>query len=250
MDADSIQVLSVFLLLPCHAVVDVEDFQVLTAEIGGIAVDEAKVFSSPGVGLDAVAGDYADLHSVVRHEIVVPAAHDLVGRIIKQVVGIEFQHMGGGQVIVENFFAHINRVAEIEPVVPEIDEADPFLKGERGILQIRSYAAAGSVQDPAALQIGGVGCGGGVEAAQADMLVPVGQRGTEIGLAVFFHGGEHTCVFSGILPVFQGFFFHEYTSLSILQADTITSIPLPSPKRQGVSPGDRHILFIQMTCER
>lgn len=78
MNADSIVILSVFLFAG-DAVIDVQNFQIFTAEVCRISVEKAEILSFLCVGLDAVAGDNADLKPVIGHKIVLSPAHDLVG---------------------------------------------------------------------------------------------------------------------------------------------------------------------------
>ena len=70
--------------------IDVTYFQILTAKIRGITVDKTKVDTFSCVSFDTVTGKYADLQSVVGCEIMVSAAHDFMGRVIKQIIQIKF----------------------------------------------------------------------------------------------------------------------------------------------------------------
>lgn len=184
-NADSIKVLSVFLFQP-DTVILVQDFKVFASEIRRVAVEKAEILTLLCVCLDAVAGGDAYLHTVVGDEIMVASAHDFVRGIIKKIVGIEFQYFMGGKVIIKQLSSDINRVAEIQTVVAEVDKAYPFFKGQGGGGGIAFRGKRGSSQKTQSLLIGGSRFGGVVKAAEADMLAAEGQGGTKVRGAVLF----------------------------------------------------------------
>ncbi len=91
--------------------------------------------------------------------------------------------------IAEEFLPHIDGSAEIDAVVPEIQQADPFDKGQRGVLMILQQGNLRIRQQPCPLQIGIVGGLRGRIASQTDVLAPIGQGRAEISASVFFSRG-------------------------------------------------------------
>jgi hypothetical protein len=115
----------------------------------------------------------------------VSPAHDFMGGIIKKVIHIKFQYFRGRKVIVKESFSHIDGSTEINIVIPEIDEGNPFLKGQgrsSGIIM----NGQGSIRKQAfSLLIGGSCLLTGRKAAKTDMFSPAGQGRAEIGASVF-----------------------------------------------------------------
>ena len=90
MNADSINVLSVFCCRFPDTVIDVVDLQIFPAEVRRISVDKTIIHAWNSVAFYAIALGQRLLHSVVGHKIMISPAHDLMGRIIEQVFHVEF----------------------------------------------------------------------------------------------------------------------------------------------------------------
>jgi len=129
-----------------------------------------------------------------------------MGGVIEEVVRIKFQHPVRGEIIVKKLSAHIDGIAKIQAVIPEVQQADLFFKGEGGGGLTVVGGTGAVLQKPVSLLIGGVGGFRIREAAKADMLSAVGQGGAVIDLAVFFDGGENTCIMGLVLAGSLGSF--------------------------------------------
>lgn len=69
--------------------------------------------------------------------------HDLARGVVKQVVNVKFQYIHRRQIVVEELGTGIDRRAEINAVVAEVDEDDPLFKRQGGTVLI--LADAGTV---------------------------------------------------------------------------------------------------------
>ena len=108
--------------------VGIQNFNILIAEIMGVAVDKTEILPLHGVIFDAVAGGKRYLHPVIRNKKMVSASHDLMGGIVKQVFQIKFQFQFRLQIIGKIGFHQINGSGKIEPVIPQVDQNHPFFK--------------------------------------------------------------------------------------------------------------------------
>ncbi len=117
MDADSIKILSVFVLGFPDTVIDVIDFQILSAEIGRVVIYKAIIHAGDAIAFDPVSGGKRKLHAVVGYKIVISAAHDLMGRIIEEIFHVEFQYMMRRQIVIKKLLPQINGIAEIQSIV-------------------------------------------------------------------------------------------------------------------------------------
>ena len=83
------------------SMISVADLQIFPAEISGVPVQKFIIHAGYSVILDAVAGGNIDLHTIVRYKVVAASSHDFVGGIVEQVIGIKFQYMIRGQIVVK-----------------------------------------------------------------------------------------------------------------------------------------------------
>ena len=78
MNADSIEMLSVFCYCFADTVINIVNLQIFSAEIRGITIAESIVSTGYGIAFDAIAGCKSQLHSIIGHKIMITAPHDFV----------------------------------------------------------------------------------------------------------------------------------------------------------------------------
>lgn len=72
--------------LPDNSLIGIVNLDIFPSEVRRIPVQEGKVPALNGIVLDAIPGNQIELHSIICHEVVVPAVHDFMGGIVKEVV--------------------------------------------------------------------------------------------------------------------------------------------------------------------
>lgn len=77
------------LIFAGDAVVGIDYFNIAVPEVIGIAIDETVINAGTGKIFDAISGMDVSLHPVFCDKQVVPAAHNGMVGVIKQVVRIE-----------------------------------------------------------------------------------------------------------------------------------------------------------------
>ena len=159
----------VFVLDTADPVIAVEDLDIFVPVVIGITVDEAVVSSLNPIIFDAVTGGDIDLHPVIRHEEMAAPFHDLVRGIEKQIIQIKFQDVIRCEIVLKKFFVDIDGSGNVDAVVPEIEQTDPFGKSERTGIVIGTNCDTGVMQNPAPVQICLVGLCLRGKTAQTDM---------------------------------------------------------------------------------
>ncbi len=116
------------------------------------------------------------MHTIVRYKVVAASSHDFVGGIVEQVIGIKFQYMIRGQIVVKKAGPDVNGGPQIDAVVPEVQENHPFFKVQHGggAVVLQGQFRSCSYQ-PGSGAIGQMGQQGVLITAQADMPVPIGE---------------------------------------------------------------------------
>ena len=72
-----------------HAIVAVDDLNILIAQILIISIDKTIIPAFHSVVFDAIPAHDIDLHAVVRHKTMAAPAQDPAGGIVKQIIKIE-----------------------------------------------------------------------------------------------------------------------------------------------------------------
>lgn len=114
-----------------HAGIRIDADHVGVAEIMRISVGKIVVPAFDGKIADAVAVQNIDLHAVIRHEQMIAAFHDFMSGVVKQIVDIKGIDDVGTVIIKEKLLFDINRIFDIEFMVPEIHQSNAFFKRQR-----------------------------------------------------------------------------------------------------------------------
>ena len=166
------------LYLFCDAYVAVHDIQVGSAEIQYIPVTEEIITAFYGVAPYAVAVQDVYLHSVIRGKEMVPAAHYLMGAVVEQLIGIEFKYLFRGEIIIEHLTHYVYGIGDVDAVIPEIDETDPFFERQWGTGAVIKHAHVHVTEKKTGLGVRPVGRLAVFKAAEAYVLAPEGYGGT------------------------------------------------------------------------
>ena len=134
-------------------VIAVENFDIFVPVIIGIPVDEAVVPAFDTVILDAVAGGDIDLHPVICYEQMTAPFHDLVRGIEKQIIQIEFEDVIRREIILEKLLVNVDGSGNVDAVVTEIEQTDPFGKSECGCAVVGMNCDTCVMQYPASVQV-------------------------------------------------------------------------------------------------
>lgn len=121
-----------------NSVISVDDLDVGITEIVRVVVGKLVIAATDRVTVDAVTGEYAQLHAVVGNEEMAAASHDFVVRVEKQVVYIELEQSLRVKAVIKETVRKINRIPAVHVVVSQVQKHDPFVKRYRkGKFRIR-----------------------------------------------------------------------------------------------------------------
>ena len=178
-----------------NPVVAVYDLQIDAAVIIGILIQVEVVPAGDCVRFQTIPGNQTDLTAVIRHTQVTIAHENLVGGIVEEIIDIEFQADVLCKIIFKKMPAQINRIGNVQIVIPEIHKADLFFKEEvrepLRCVQKLFRRNRWILQNPVGGKIGLVSLLLRSIAAEADVFHSIGNIGTEIDVPILFLGSIH-----------------------------------------------------------
>ena len=171
---------------PAHAVKTVHDFNVFIAVIQGIPVDKPVIPAFHGIIFNTIPGGNAHLHAIIRYKQMIPTSHDFMGGVVKQIVQVKFQNHVHCEIIFKIPASDIDRIGNIDSIVPEVHQTYPLSKRKQHILPVSLKQDRSVIDDLQGFSVCLMGGLPGCEAAQADMFVLICDGSAEIDASVFF----------------------------------------------------------------
>ena len=154
-----------------YTVVWIDYLQIYRTHVKRIAVSETVVAAHYCVGMDTVTLVDRELHSVVRDKVVPAALHYGVCRIIEEFLLIKGEKNIGTYIIVKEARPYVDRICDINAVVTEIAQYNPFTEGKCACLLIAADDGIGIMKDIKRVAVGSGGCLCGLIASEADMFI-------------------------------------------------------------------------------